>query len=99
MSDSEPTDRERSSRILFEALDDTDILEGRTSYKWNAYFHGRVEVYWQRQADYPGVDLILDSEGGQIRSWIWTAYHRTLPNYFLMTMTPQWHGKTCFYTY
>jgi hypothetical protein len=60
--------KERADRILSEALYDTDIDEGRTSYTWNEYFQGRVEVYWKRQADYPGIDLILDSEGGQVQS-------------------------------
>ena len=70
MSDSEPTDKERASRILFEALDDTDILEGRTDYKWTEYFQGRVEFYWETHP-HSGVVLVVDSaeEGtGQVRS-------------------------------
>jgi hypothetical protein len=70
MSDSESAEK-RADRLQSEALDDTDIDEGRTSYKWSAYFGGRVEVYWQRRSDGPGFDLILDStdeNGGRIRS-------------------------------
>jgi hypothetical protein len=62
VSDSESA-KERADRILSEALDDASFDEGRTSYTWEDYFDGRIDVYWEGRSD-GGINFVLNSMGG-----------------------------------
>jgi hypothetical protein len=68
VSESE-TPKERATRILSESLEDASIDEGHNSFTWSQYFQGRVEIYWEKDAD-QSVILVVDAaeDIGQVRS-------------------------------